>query len=435
MKKTFYSIAAAILCIGFSTASAQNKAVAEEIMVDGFKVIYKPASNQIVSARLFVRGGTNNYTKDMEGIENLAFDIATNAGTSKYPKADYNRSLERMGSTITGTSGLDQGNIAMSCIAKNFDATWAIFDDVINAPSFDEAEFKKQRDAMISNVQQAKSDPDSYLEEMALNDAFANLNYDKNTSGSEESLNKMTVSDVKDHYKKVMTKQQTFLVVVGNVDKNKLIENVRKMVRSMPQGSYVAPKPAMLNISKSTLNNEERKIATNYIRGVMNGPSFGTEESYAMQLAFGILADRMFDEIRTKRSLSYAPAAYYQTNINPCTNIYVSTTDPDQAVQVMIDELKKVKAEGFLSSEIKNQKSSYVTTYFMGLETNAAQSNGLGVAEVKGGWKYFVNFRENINKVPEKDVNAVVKKYLTGIRWSYLGDLSKVKSDTFLQKL
>jgi len=71
----------------------------------------------------------------------------------------------------------------------------------------------------------------------------------------------------------------------------------------------------------------------------------------------------------------------------------------------------------------------------MGLETNAAQSNGLGNAEVKGSYKNYVDFISNINKVPAKDVNAVVKKYIQGIRWSYLGDLTKVKSDIFLQKL
>lgn len=435
MKKIIISFLSAAVLLCTNAVNAQTKNATEEIMVDGFKVIYKPTSNQIVSVRLFIKGGTANYTNDKEGIENLLLDVITNAGTSKYPKSDYNRLLDKMGSTISGSSGLDFGNIAVSCINRNFDATWAIFDDVVNAPLFEDVEFKKQRDAMVSNVKQEKSDPDSYLTEMAMNDAFANLNYDKNTNGTEESLNKLTVDDLKEHFKKVMNKKQTFLVVVGKIDKAQLIEKVKKLVRSMPEGAYVPAKPAMLSINKSTLNTEERKMATNYIRGVMNAPAYGTEEAYAMQLAFGILQDRLFDEIRTNRSLSYAPAAFYQTNINPCSNVYVTTTDPDQAVQVIIDEIKKIKTVGFSEQEIQNQKSSYVTTYYMGLETNAAQSQGLGVAEVKGTWKNFGAFISNINKVPAKDVNAVVKKYLSGIRWSYLGDLTKVKSDTFLQKL
>ena len=60
---------------------------------------------------------------------------------------------------------------------------------------------------------------------------------------------------------------------------------------------------------------------------------------------------------------------------------------------------------------------------------------GLGLAEVKGNWKNFNSFIENINKVNPKEVNAVFNKYIQGIRWSYLGDLSKVNSEIFLQKL
>ncbi len=435
MKKIIVSIFSAAVLLVTSTGMAQTKNKVEEIMVDGFKVIYKPTSNQIVSVRLFIKGGTSNYTKEQEGIENLMLDLITTSGTTKYPKSEYNRLLDKMGSTIGGSSGLDFGNIALNCVNRNFENSWSIFDEVINAPIFDEAEFKKQREAMVSNIQQEKSDPDSYLTEMAMNDAFANLNYDKNTNGSEESLNKLSLEDLKNHYKRVMNKKQTFLVVVGKIDKAQLIEKVKKLTKSMPEGNYVPAKQTMLTINKSTLNTEERKIATNYIRGVMNGAAYGTDEQYAMQLAFGILQDRLFDEIRTNRSLSYAPAAFYQTNINPCSNVYVTTTDPDQAVQVIIDEIKKIKTVGFSEQEIENQKSSYVTTYYMGLETNAAQSQGLGVNEVKGSYKNFNDFITNINKVPAKEVNAVVKKYLTGIRWSYLGDLTKVKSDTFLQKL
>lgn len=435
MKKTILSFICVSVLLWTNTVFAQSKSTVEEIMVDGYKVIYKPTSNQIVSVRLFIKGGTANYTKEQEGVENLMLDVMTNGGTTKYSKSDFNRLLDKMGSTIGGSSGLDFANVNMSCIVKNFDATWAIFDDVITSPLFDEAEFKKQRDAMVSNVKQEKSDPDAYLNEMAMNDAFANLNYDKKTNGSEESLNKLTISDLKDHYKKVLTKKQSFIVVVGKVDKAQLIEKVKKLVRSLPEGSYVGNKGTLLSITKSTMNTEERKMATNYIRGVMNGPAYGTSESYAMQIAFGIISDRLFNEIRTNRSLSYAPQAFYQSNVNPCTNVYVSTTDPDQSVQVIIDEIKKIKTVGFSEVEIRDQKSSYVTTYYMGLETNAAQSNGLGLAEVKGTWKNYVEFINNINKVPAKDVNAVVKKYLTGIRWSYLGDLTKVKSDTFLQGL
>ena len=435
MKKIFKYLFIAIGFLVVNNASAQSKSTTEELMVNGFKVLYKPTTNQIISARLFVKGGTANYPKEQEGIESIVLDLVTNGGSANYSKDELNRQLDKMGSSLESYAGFDAANISMSCIQRNFNATWAIFQDVINSPLMPDEEFQKIKESAISNVKQSISNPDAYLTEMAMADAFANLNYDKKPSGSEESINKLTLDLVKKHYEKIISKKQCFLVVIGKIDRQDLIEKVKKLTEKMPEGNFVAPKTKLLSIAQSTIKVEDRKLATNYIRGIMNAPAYGTAETYAMQIAFGILADRLFDEIRTKRSLSYAPSASYSTNINPYTNIYVSTTDPKQAVSVMIDELKKLKKEGFSEKEIKDQKSGYVTSYYMGLETNSAQTQGLGMAEVKGNWKNFNSFIENINKVNPKDVNIVFNKYIQGIRWSYLGDLSKVNSEIFLQKL
>ncbi|MFN5705069.1 MAG: hypothetical protein ACK45U_04375, partial [bacterium] len=77
MKKSIILLFSASVLLISNIANAQTKQVAEEIIVDGFKVIYKPTSNQIVSARLVIKGGTTNYTKELEGVENLMLNIAT----------------------------------------------------------------------------------------------------------------------------------------------------------------------------------------------------------------------------------------------------------------------------------------------------------------------------------------------------------------------
>ncbi len=51
MKKIFKYLFIAIGFLVVNNASAQSKSTTEEIMVNGFKVLYKPTSNQIVSAR------------------------------------------------------------------------------------------------------------------------------------------------------------------------------------------------------------------------------------------------------------------------------------------------------------------------------------------------------------------------------------------------
>jgi predicted Zn-dependent peptidase len=182
---------------------------------------------------------------------------------------------------------------------------------------------------------------------------------------------------------------------------------------------------------------EERELATNYMMGVVNAPEFNNPEATAMRMAFTILSDRLFNEIRTQRNLSYAPAASFQRNHynNPTAMIYVTSTDPTQCAQVMIDELNKLRNEGFTEKELKDQKETFLTSYFMNLETNNSQNNMLGSYNVMSHWSNSMKYMQDVKKLSVADLNAVFKKYVTNVHWVYLGDKSKVDEKVFLQPL
>jgi len=71
-----------------------------------------------------------------------------------------------------------------------------------------------------------------------------------------------------------------------------------------------------------------RELPTNYIMGCYSAPRFGSAESYPMILAESILEDRLFEEVRTKRSLSYAPAAGLGRLFTNYGLIYVTAVRP-----------------------------------------------------------------------------------------------------------
>ena len=154
-----------------------------------------------------------------------------------------------------------------------------------------------------------------------------------------------------------------------------------------------------------------------------------------MMLAMTILRNRFFVELRTKRSLSYAPSAFYATSAmkNPYVVFYISTTDPKQSLQVMIDEINKVKNQGFTEKELKDMKESYLTGHFMGLETNDSQTMSLGLAEIAGDWHKTESFMADVDKSTVQDLNAVFNKYSSSINWTYLGKESAVSKEDFKQ--
>lgn len=413
---------------------AQNGSEIKELMVDGIKVIYKQVPKEIISVRLFINGGTSNYSLAQQGIENFAFNLAVSGGTRSMDKTAFSTEIERLGTTIEGSSGIEYGQFNMLCIRPSWDKSWQLFADAILNPAFDEGQFTILKEQLVAEAKQAASDPDSRIAQAAMENIFKGMDYEKDPGGTETSLSALTREDVVNYYQKIVGKKRAMLVVVGNVDLNDLKRKISETLSKLPAGKE-APEVQQITWNQPSNMIENREIATNYIRGYMNSPKLSEKDGIPMMIAMDILHDRLWIEIRTKRGLSYAPAAFVPSSIidNPYSVIYVSTTDPKQSIKVMVDEVSKLKREGFEESELINKKQTFLTEYLMQQETLGAQSASLGQSELKGGWEISDRFTELVNAVTLEDINRVIDKYSDVISWTYLGKESAITEEDFLQ--
>jgi len=409
-----------------------------EMEFDGLKVIHKKTNKKVITSSLIVKGGTANYTKALEGVESLAFQLAVEGGTSDYVKDVFHGKLEKLGSEITASSGYDYGAITLTSLKRNFNDSWNLFADAIVNPLLTEDEFDLLKTQMVTGAQQSDADPDSKLRNLAMENVFPGLPYANIAEGTASSLTDMKHADVVSHYKKVMVKNNLFLIVIGNISQGEIEAVVEKTLAKLPAGEAMAINYGAINIENSKVSIQPREIETNYVRGYMNAPDAGTNDFVAMQVAMSIVGDRMFKEIRTKRNLSYAPAAYLPSVITgrPYVVWYVTTDKPNEAIQVMFDEIKSLRTVGFSDKELKDKKAGFLTRHFMQQETGASQARTLALAELSGaGAANTDEFLNKVNALSTADINNVFKKYSDAIHWTYLGDESKVDEKVFSQEI
>jgi len=447
MKKIFRSsLLLMLISIYTNVASAQQNEIkkrpikkqdfgVKEYMVDGIKVISKPSTKDIISVALYVRGGTANYTKAQEGIEQLTLNVLAESGSQKYPKDKFNSLLDSYGSSIAASTNEDQGSVTLNCLKNRWNESWDIFADMILHPTFDQNTFNNKKEESLSLIKQTESDPDGHLGDLVYKEVFKGTRYNTIVQGSEESIQKMKIEDVKNYYGSLVAKNKLYVVVVGNVSE----DDIRAKVGQL-KGIQSGPPPVIAaetkpDFSKSTLYKEDRKLATNYIQGILNAPAPGSADWTAMKIATRILSDRLFVEIRTKRNLSYAPYAFLASNKNSYMGMYVSTTDPAASVQVMTDEVKKIRKVGFTEQELKNKKEEYLTGFYMNLQTNSALNGMLGTNENLSSWKEVMTVLEKVKNLSVEDLNTTFRKYSTSIQWIYLGDTSQLDEKLFLQAL
>ncbi len=322
----------------------------------------------------------------------------------------------------------------MTCIKPNWNESWNLFADAVMNPAFDSKEFDLEKEKALSGAKQRESDADGSLSSIAMEETFKGRNYAKDPQGSVASLEKLTLADVISHYKNVIGKKRCYLVVVGDVNEVDLVNKIKATLGKMPVGTAPVVEPKLV-ITKGSEVIVDRDIATNYLMGIMSAPSLSTEKGVQMDLAMQMLYDRFFVELRTKRSLSYAPAAGYMRNAvsSPYSYVYITTTDPKKAIDVMVSIIDSIKKTGFTEKELKDLRQGYLTNYYQKLETSEAQSGALGRSEATGSWKLDESLSDMVNNVKLKDLNNTFNEYTAAIKWSYLGKKDAISKDDFKQ--
>jgi len=422
--------------MSFNTAFADDT---KELDINGVKVILKKTNKKVVTTSVIVKGGTANYTKAKEGVEQFAFNLAADGGTKAYDKTTFNTMLEKMGSSISASTSYDFGSFNLSCLKRNFDDSWKLLVEVINHPLMNEEEFELLKNRMIAAAQQTDANPDAKLRNNAMVNSFSGLPYANISGGTVESIGNITLEDVQNHFKKVITKSDLFVVIVGNVEEEDITNKVEALVANVPEGEKRMFDYGKMSFKKSRVTPEKRDISTNYIRGYMDAPKATANDRVAMQVGMSIVRDRLFEEIRTKRNLSYAPQAYLPSVIagSPYVVWYVSTDKPNESIQVMYDEINKLRTVGFSAKELKDKKAGFLTRHFMQEESGGSQARTLALAELSGlGWENTKTYLDDVNALTVKDINQAFKKYSSkGIDWTYLGDDTILDEAVFTQEI
>jgi zinc protease len=411
---------------------AKQAALVTEFDVNGLKVLVKHRAGSLtVAAGLFLRGGSRNITAKNAGVEALMLAAATEASTN-FPRARMRNELARTATSIEDGTNYDYSVLAMACTRPNFDLSWDIFTDVALHPSFTKEDVALVQARMVASLRDDTDDPDTYLQRLQERAAYAGHPYAVRPQGTAESVAALTAADLQAYHNKMMETSRLLLVIVGDLDPAQLRTRIAASLGKLPRGNYQPEALPQLDFEKPSLEVTPRNLPTNYVQGLFAAPPLTSPDIYPMRVASSILRDRVFEEVRVKRNLSYAPTAFLGSQAANTGGIYVSATDANQAVRVMLDEIARLQHEPIDEDDIQSVVAQYLTTYYLGQETNAAQAAELAEWElIGGGWHNGLEVIERLGTVTPADVQRVAEKYMRNIRFVVLGNPQAVDRGLF----
>ncbi|HEU4835240.1 MAG TPA: pitrilysin family protein [Pyrinomonadaceae bacterium] len=411
---------------------AKQTALVSEFEVNGLKVLLKRREGSLtVAAGLFIRGGSANINAENAGIETLMLSAATEA-TTNFPRAKMRSELSRMGTVIGSSSNNDYSVLSLATTRMHFDRSWEIFTDVVLRPSFTKEDVSLVQDRQVVSLSDDTDNPDVYLQRLQERVAYAGHPYLNNVNGTPQTVAKLTPEDLRQYHGKLMETSRLLLVIVGDLNPNDVRARVTASFGKLPRGNYAAKPVPQLAFDKSTVEVTPRELKTNYVQGLFVAPSLTSPDIYAMRIASSLLRDRVFEEVRVKQNLSYAPDAFLRTQAANVGGLYVTAVDANQSIRLMLSEITRLQTEPVRGEDIHGVVAQYLTTYYLGQETNAAQAGELAQYElIGGGWRNSVDFLEKLNAVTPADIQRVSQKYMKNIRFVVLGNPRSVDTGVF----
>ena len=411
---------------------AKQAALVSEFDVNGLKVLLKRREGSLtVAAGLFIRGGASNINAENAGIETLMLSAATEA-TTNFPRERMRSELSRMGTVIGSSSNNDYSVLSMATTRMHFDRSWEIFTDVVLRPSFTKEDVALVQERQVISLSDDTDSPDVYLQRLQERVAYAGHPYLNSTAGTPETVARLKLEDLQQYHAKLMETSRLLLVIVGDLSPVTVRELVTASFGKLPRGNYKQETVPELAFDKSSVEVTPRELPTNYVQGLFSAPSLTSPDIYAMRIASSLLRDRVFEEVRVKRNLSYAPDAFLRTQAANVGGLYVTAVDANQSIRLMLNEIGRLQHEPVSADDIHAVVAQYLTTYYLGQETNAAQAGELAQYElIGGGWRNSVDFLERLNAVRPADIQRVAQKYMRNIRFVVLGNPRSVDTIVF----
>jgi len=424
-----------LLVVAPLTGRAQTDTSTSTFDVNGLKVILRRnTSNDVVSANVYLLGGTQQLSPATQGIE-LMLLAASERGTNRFPRALVRQVPARLGSDFVIQPSEDWTVFGFKSIKTTFDSTWGVFADRLMAPTLDSSEVELVRSRMLTGVREQANDPDPLVNRLADSLAYVGHPYGFTPEGTESSLQSITLGQLKRYQETQMVTSRMLLVVVGNVERPRLEQLVQATLARMPRGNYTWQAPRTPPKQGKALVVVNAKLPTNYLLGYYAGPTARDPDYEALRVATAVLSGRFFTEIRSRRNLSYEVDAPFVERAISNGGVYVTTVDPNQTLTLMRTEIDRLQRELIDPVGLDRLIQQFITDYFLKNETNGQQATMLARAQIyDGDYRLASRFVDRLRKVRPEDVRRVSRQYMRDFRFVYVGNpdsLSRALVDQF----
>ncbi len=388
------------------------------LLPNGIEVFFvRKEKLPIVYTNIFCDAGSKFDIPELKGTAYLT-SLLIDEGAGKLNALEISDAFEKLGSIFNVSADHDSACFSLLSLSENFKSSFDIVSQILLEPLFGEQHFNREKKKVIDRILQLKDEAGYIASSVFESVLFKNTYYQMPEIGFKSTVEKITNQDIINFYKSNFKPAGTKIVVVGNISKEELDEQL-----NLKLCNWKNEQPTSLNFNypskeqkKYYVVNKSQSAQTEIRIGHISNKR-NCKDYYAVKIMNTILGGQFSSRInlnlRENKGFTYGATSsfsYYNDAGSFEVHTAVDIKNTAAAVKEIFKELEGIR-QSISTKEIEFAKSYLVKQYPLRFETysqiakiiDSMVAHSIPLDEIKA-------FENRIESVTEAEVITAAKE-------------------------
>ncbi|MCG6187706.1 M16 family metallopeptidase [Maribellus maritimus] len=339
----------------------------------------------LVQYSISMDGGHILEPKEKAGVASFLASMLMEGTENKTPE-ELEEEIDLLGARVNVYAGTEGMQVYVNSLTRNFEKTLALVEEILLKPRWDEEQFELVKSRMINNVKRNEANPD-YLSYVTFNKlVFGDDNIlSVPSEGTAETLESITMEDLKEFYKRTFSPSVARMHVVGKISRDRVKEGLQSLSTNWKPFNVEIPEleqPKLPGKSKIYFVDVPgaKQSVINIGHPSITHTSIDFQPATVMNYKLGGSFNGIVNMIlREEKGFTYGARTYFQGGKNygyfvAAASVRSSATE--ESVRIFKEEIEKYR-NGIPSEDLQFTKSALIKSNARGFETLGALHNML----------------------------------------------------------
>lgn len=384
--------------------------------------LVRDSSVPLVSIDFAFRGGANQDPASKPGVANFASDML-DEGAGDLDSRTFQQRLEQSAVELRYRAQHDFLYGSVRTLRDRKDEAFELLRLSLTSPRFDAEPMERVRAQTLTSLGRETTNPNDIASKLWWNTAFPDHPYGRPVNGTLESYPLISADDLRAYTKRVMTRDNLVVGVVGDIDAATLGKDLDRIFGGLPAKGELRPTASakIEGLGRTVLVNLDVPQTVLSFGGTgiaRKDPDFMAAFIINHILGGGSFSSRLYREVREKRGLAYSVYSYLLPLDYTALTIGNTATRADRAQETLTliqAEIARMSKDGPDADELAKAKSYLKGSYALNFDTSSKIANQLVQLQLSDLGIDYIDRRDGlIDAVTIDDVKRVAKRLFDG---------------------